>query len=219
MARLTPKEIREHRMALEVWQRPEKVLRRLDEEIHSRMTGEEFFNQPGIEFLRDAWAAATFAKLRGAELVRLVPKDQRWPDFEMRLGGRVEQWEVTEADIPGRRRGAEYRYDPLIPGDRALGLDHQQNYIARAERFPEAIRRASEKKAFRNYSARVSLLIYLNPSDFGTRHQQTVDSFAEATRPAKDRFKEVWILWKGQVHQVWSVSKREPGTDGQETMV
>ena len=210
MSRLTKDKIKQHRAALERWQRPEEMLRHY-EEIRGAMTGEEFFNQPGIQFVRDAWAAATLGTARSAEEVRLIPEPERWPDFALRRNGMTEQWEVTEADIPGRRRGEEYQYDPLIPGDRALGLDHPENYIARAERAPEAIRAACTKKAAKNYSSSVSLLVYLNISDFGARHEQVVSSFPDATRAAKDKFNEVWVLWKNCAYRVWPMVANEAG--------
>ena len=118
------------------------------------MNGEDLFNQPGIEFIREGWAAATFGKAREADGVRLVAATDRWPDFEIRLNERVESWEFTEADVPGRRRGQEYRDDPLMTGDKALGLDHTENYIARAERAPEAIRARCVAKAAKCYGGR-----------------------------------------------------------------
>jgi len=210
MSRLTKDQINRHRAAFERWQSPEEMLRRYDE-IRSQMTGEEFFNQPGLQFVLDAWAAATFGSMCSAEEVRLVPETECWPDFELRRNGTAERWEVTEADVPGRRRGEEYRYDPLVPGDRALGLDHPENYIAWAERAPEAIRAVCTKKAAKNYSDNVSLLVYLNISDFGARHQEVVNSFQDATRPAKDKFKEVWILWKNRTYRVWPTVANEAG--------
>lgn len=167
------------------------------------MSGEDLFNQPGIEFIREGWAAATFGIAREADSVRLVAATVRWPDFEIRLNQRVESWEFTEADVPGRRRGQEYRDDPLMTGDKALGLDHTENYMARAERAPEAIRARCMAKAAKRYDGRAALLIYLNISDFGTRHQEIVKSFPEATAPAKDAFTEVWVLWKARVYPVW----------------
>jgi hypothetical protein len=202
MSRLTKEQIQEHRSACEQWQRPEELLSRC-EKLMASMSGEDFFNQPGLDFIREGWAAAMFGQARKADAVRLVPEATRWPDFEIRLNERVGSWEVTEADIPGRRRGQEYRDDPLMVGDKALGLDHTENYIARAERIPEAIRVCCETKAAKHYGERAGLLIYLNPSDFGTHHQEIVNSFLEATAPAKDSFTEICILWKYRFYPVW----------------
>ena len=202
MPRLTRAQIQQHRSAYEQWQSPEELLSR-SEGLMSSMSGEDFFNQPGIDFIREGLAAATFGKAREADAVRLVAKTDHWPDFEIRLNGMVEAWEITEADVPGRRRGDEYRDDPLMAGDKALGLDHAENYIARAERAPDAIRARCLAKAAKRYGGRAALLIYLNISDFGTRHKEIEECFPWATAPAKDAFTEVWILWKGRIYRVW----------------
>lgn len=202
MARMTKDQIKHHRAAFEQWQGPADMLHQC-ERISDGMTGAEFFNQPGIQFVRDAWAAATFGELRSVDEVRLVPETDRWPDFELRHNSTVERWEVTEADIPERRRGQEYRHDPLGAGDPLLGLDHLENYIAMAERAPEAIRKACAKKANKEYAGRASLLVYLNIADFGVRHDEILRSLGDASAPAKDKFTEVCVLWKGRAYTAW----------------
>jgi hypothetical protein len=202
MTRLTKEQIHQHRSALEQWQAPNAMTSRCTE-LMGTMTGDELFNQPGIEFIREGWAAGTFGVARKAEAVRLIAVIERWPDFEIRVGGEVASWEFTEADVPGRRRGQEYRDDPLKMGDKALGLDQPENYFARAGFAAEAIRARCEAKAAKRYGGRAALLIYLNIEDFGTRHREIVESFATATSPAKDSFTEIWILWKARIYPVW----------------
>lgn len=209
MAKLTKDEIKHHRAEFEQWQEPAEMLSHY-ERISSRMTGEEFFKQPGIHFVREAWVAATLGDLRSVDEVRLIPGRDLWPDFELRHNGKVDQWEVTEADIPERQRGQEYRDDPLLPGDRVLGLDHPENYITRAEFAPVAIRNACTRKASKEYSGSASLLVHLNISDFGARHDEILRSLGEATAPAKDKFKEVCVLWKGRAYTVWRDGKHPP---------
>jgi len=202
MSRLTKEQIRQYRMTFEQWQSPRELLSRC-EDLMSRMSGETLFSQSGLGFIREGWAAATFGALRSAKTVRTVPERESWPDFEMCLQAKVEQWELTEADVPGRRRGDEYRNDPLVPGDRALGLDWPENYIARIDSAPSALRSSCEAKAAKNYSSRAALLIYLNISDFGARHEETIKIFPDATLSAKDSFSEVWVLWKNQCYPIW----------------
>jgi len=54
----------------------------------------DLFNQPGLGFIREGWAAATFAQARDANIVRLVAEKERWPDFELRVGGLTDSWEI-----------------------------------------------------------------------------------------------------------------------------
>lgn len=156
------------------------------------MGGADFFNQPGMQFIREGWAAGKFGAARGAEAMRLVPELERWPDFEMRLYDHVTQWEFTEADVT-RHRGLEYRKRKPRNG----------NYLAAIEHAPGAIRCAAIAKVEKRYAGVANLLVYLNIPSFGARQAETVGSFAECTAPAKDAFTEIWVLWNDRAYPVW----------------
>src|SRR5438552_2697653 len=108
LPRLTRSERKELKRHLDQWQTPEAMLH-LANETGDRIGSTNLFNQSGLTFLIDALTAAEFGQVRQAEMVRLV--DDVWPDFELRIGGRVEQFEAVEADDPARKRGDEYRND------------------------------------------------------------------------------------------------------------
>src|SRR5438876_8062633 len=109
MTRLTKAEMRLHRFTLEAWLRPSEMLKRA-RALMNIMGSEDLFNQAGVDFILEAWAAAQFAKARRALAVRLIATRDRWPDFEVQTRRRaIEQWEVTEVERPRRRRGREYR--------------------------------------------------------------------------------------------------------------
>jgi hypothetical protein len=55
--------------------------------VNDAMGSADFLRQGGVEFLRDAWLAGEFGRHRHSSFARLV----------------------DEADVPGRRRGDEYR--------------------------------------------------------------------------------------------------------------
>jgi len=78
-----------------------------------------------------------------------------------------------------------------------------QKTTLRVSSAPAAIRARCGAKAAKKYRGRASLLIYLNISDFGTHHSETVASFSDATAPAKDAFREIWVLWKDRAYAVW----------------
>ena len=80
MARLTSDEIKMYKTWLTTWRAPSEMSRYV-EQINDQMGSKDFFKQAGVEFLRDAWAAAKFASKRKAELVRLVV--DQGPDFEL----------------------------------------------------------------------------------------------------------------------------------------
>ena len=195
MPRLTAQQLEQHRAAFEKWQSPQDFLSKADG-LMEHMGSEDFFNQPGLAFVREAWAASKFGLERKVESVRLVQGE--FPDFEFRVAARIEQWEFTEADVEERRRGLEYRRGEYRNG----------NYLAHIEQAPHAIKRACESKAAKRYTKKVGLLVLLNIPSFGARQEETVASFPDSTAPAKDAFTEVWVLWNNRAHLVWQAGQR-----------
>ena len=67
----------------------------------------------------------------------------------LKLGDMVETFEMTEADVPERRRGQEYKE---AAKQRCPKDDPVENWVARADKVPEALKLAAEKKAKKGYS-------------------------------------------------------------------
>lgn len=191
MPRLTRERIGDLKQRLAQWQAPEEMMR-LVEPINSTT----LFNQGGLAFLRDAWIAAEFGRIRKAERVRLV--DDAWPDFELELDGQNERYEAAEVDDPARRRGDEYR-------NNTRGVEHDpvEDWIARAEQTPAWIAEVCQKKADKRYQGRANLVIYLNVGEYGIRQKQIEGCFPSATSAVKDHFDAAWILWKAKAYCVW----------------
>jgi len=202
MTRLTKIEIAAHKAWLARWREPTDTEQYV-EDVNDYMGSKDFFNQAGVEFLRDAWAAAKFANKRRAKEVRLVA--EKWPDFELRLNGQVEQFECVEADVPDRRRGDEYRKmeDLAGPDGFLVEDDPVEDWIARAKKVPEALRAAVEKKVGKRYAGKARLLIYLNINEFGVCQQEIESSFQYVTERARDNFEATWILWKEKIYRPW----------------
>ena len=200
MPRLTRKEIAELKPRLAQWQAA-AVMSRVVDDTMERIGSTNLFNQGGLAFLRDAWIAAEFGKLRKAECVRLVA--DTWPDFELAIAGSTERFEAVEADDPARRRGDEYR-------NSAGRAEHDpvEAWIERAEQMPAWLSSACRKKAAKRYGGPASLVIYLNPGEYGIRQKEIEASFASATAPVKDVFDAVWVLWKNQAYRVWQDGQR-----------
>jgi hypothetical protein len=108
MTRLSKPELARHRAWLSDWRTPADMAAYVSTINHS-MGSADFFRQGGVEFLRDAWLAAEFGRHRQSSIVRLIAEREHWPDFETRAGDVIERVECAEADVPGRRRGDEYR--------------------------------------------------------------------------------------------------------------
>jgi hypothetical protein len=165
------------------------------------MGSPNFFRQSGIEFLRDAWLAAEFGRHRQSEWVRLVPERERWPDFEAKTGDVVECVESVEADVPGRRRGDEYRNSENCD-------DPIENWEARADQVPSALAAAVATKLAKRYAGDASLLVYLNISEFGIRRKEIEAAMQPAIAPALPYFRRAWILWMPRLYGPWAASSR-----------
>ncbi len=202
MARLTDDEIKAHKAWLATWRAPSEMSRYVDQ-VNDQMGSTDFFNQAGVEFLRDAWAAATFSSKRNAEYVRLVA--DQWPDFQMRRMEKLQQFECVEADLLGRRRGQEYRDAENRAGSNGIFFEHDpvEDWLARAEQVPAALKAAVEKKIGKFYSEKVELLIYLNIEEFGARQHEIELSFPKVVAQAKAHFEATWILWKDRIYGPW----------------
>jgi hypothetical protein len=62
-----------------------------------------------------------------------------------------------------------------------------------------ALRHAAAAKAGKHYPKSAGLVIYLNLSEYGWRRKEIEAVMHEATSPAKDAFREVWVLWDGRL--------------------
>jgi hypothetical protein len=208
MSRLEKAEIRHTSAWLSNWRTPSEAQAYVDA-LTEQVGDVDFFTQAGLDFIRDAWLAASFGLARNADAVRLVAGE--WPDCELRFGERVEQYEITEADVPGRRRGDQYRERDRRRGPSGILVepDPVENWIKRAEQAPSALRLAAEKKLGKRYGARAGLVVYLNISEYGIRQPEIEGCMAEALAPAGDAFESVWVLWKARAYRVYPAEIEE----------
>ena len=126
----------------------------------------DYFCAPENQWLRDAYLASKFSEYAHARTVRLVDESLGKPDFEVRL--RNENClliEATEADLPGRRRGDEYR-DAKAEGY-PLRHDPGEKWKERRDAIPGQVAAAVERKLRKSYPTDTSLLIYVNLATYG----------------------------------------------------
>ncbi len=197
MAHFTRTAIAELKRQLSEWQSPVTML-----DVIRPIESETLFNQAGLDFLRDALTGAEFCRIRRVRELRLPPAAERWPDFEIRHGGVVEQFEAVEVDDPERERGLEYRSSYKQPDEPTY------DYLSYVDKITGWIEMACRKKVEKQYSKGASLIIHLNASDYGSRPRMPY-SFPEATKLAKDHFKSVRVLWKTKVYRAWRNGKND----------
>jgi hypothetical protein len=117
----------------------------------------------------------------------------------------IERVECVEADIPGRRRGDEYRVAAkTAEGQLAVEHDPIDDWIARADQVPAALSAVIAAKIRKRYAADVSLLVYLNIGEFGIRQVEVEAAMEPAVVPALRYSLRVWILWKARLYGPWT---------------
>ncbi|KCZ93514.1 hypothetical protein [Hyphomonas johnsonii] len=193
----TPNELKAAHAALQLWMTPDEMEARFD--VLSAVSGEYFFIQGGLQFIRDSHIAATFGKARRANRVRLCGGER--PDFEIEVGNVTQLYEATEADLPGRRRGDEYKASLGKPNT----LIHVENAEINANiaAVPGALRARALGKAGGGYDPSWGLVIFLNVATYGFDAGEIEACFEVATKPASSSFSEVWVLWGSEVYRPW----------------
>lgn len=194
---LTANELRTAQADLRQWMTLDEMAARFD--ALSAISGDYFFIQGGLQFIRDAHIAATFAKSRAARRVRLCAGNR--PDFEIDGADGTRLFEATEADLPGRRRGDEYRA--------TLGKPDTMVHVENAEinaniaAVPGALTARAVGKAGGGYDPAWGLVIFLNVATYGCDKEEIEDCMEAATQPAANAFSEVWVLWGRDAYRTW----------------
>lgn len=185
------------RSELSDWMDADAFRLRVDQIIRP-LSRQVFFGQAGLAFLRDAWIAARAATALSSDLVRLVSADR--PDFEIQIDGEIQQFEATEADQEGRRRGDEHELAELTP-------DPAEKWRERFEAIPAALDRVVTKKIGKDYPPGVGLMIYVNLGCYGAFLDEGFPILQSGTAKAKDKFRIVFVMWEGTLYKLWEYGR------------
>lgn len=160
-------------------------------ELHSSLESEVLFNQAGLNFALEAWIAAKFATARRDTSVRLVA--DQWPDIEIRGSKGVQRFEAVETDVPGRKRGKEYKEaaEKERRGDEAWPPPDEK-LKDRSALVGAALRATAKKKVEKRYGGQCSLIIMLNfGGEFGVGAPEIGAILHESTSATASAFEEV----------------------------
>lgn len=191
---LTPKEIKTAYLELGRWQSVDTFARK-ERALRLRNVDADFFVQPQLKFLHDAYVLAKFAARIGADDVRLADRREQWPDGFVRFNKRTTKVEVTSTH-GGRRLGEEYRKP------RSMRFDPVEHWNARADSIPGYLDTSIRDKVSR-YGARYSdcwLVVYLNIDEWGLRQREIEQVIAETMIRYNDHFQEISVFWKGKLY-------------------
>ena len=149
--------------------------------------GRSLLTSPDSAFFRDAHPACQLALLRGSTRVRLGADP---PDFELDMAHGAREFEVAEADTPGRKRNDE------LKGRRELDASWLTPDVAE-----ESLGARAALKSDGRYPPGYGLLILLNlPNPWEEDWPAIETRLLSATAAAKRRFAEVWVLWRGNAY-------------------
>lgn len=156
---------------------------------------------------REGFAAWRFAERRGADSLRLLKEQPSGttPDFEIDLKGELLRYETTEADVPGRKRQAEYRVPRTV--ERMLFTD--------LDTMVAHMRVLAAKKAAKTYDNCRGLVIWVNPPAFAFVPELRWQGLVNGAEPAAAAFEEVWAL-PGTGSLLWHNGIPQPEIRGEE---
>ena len=165
-APLTREEIDDACAELTRWQSTD-AFQNIEKPLRLRNTGPDFFLQPQLKFLHDAYVLAKFAAKIGAEQVRLADRRDLWPDGFVRMNKCAINVEVTSTH-GGRKLGEEYR-EPS-----GWRFDPVQDWHARADSIPGYLNTAISDKVSKYGGGYTDcwLVIYLNIDEWGVRQRE-----------------------------------------------
>ena len=184
------------------WQKPETFFREASRQTREAPTP-ELFIEPRYQDIFDAYGAGLFATIRAEKhpcQVRRIA--DAYPDFALRFQDSAQEFELTEVLRPGRIRGQEYKEDAKrrARGEKPVvrGFDPAEERELAYTCVPKAV----ERKAERNYKPAANLVVLVQLFLF---EPGDVDwgRLSESTRPWKDDFPSIWLLWSNRVYQCW----------------
>ena len=189
---LTPEEIEDARVRLAKWQ-PAEAFSNEVKALCNRCLSPDYFLQPKLKFLHDAYVLAKFARKRDVDAVRLTPHNEVWPDGYVKIQSNTFNVEVTSTH-GDRKLGEEYRH---VKG---WQFDPVEDWVTRANSIPKYLDEVIRNKASKNYGSPCWLVVYLNISEYDIRQIETEQVIAATKARYAAAFIDISVLWKGKLY-------------------
>jgi hypothetical protein len=189
---LTAEEIDAARVRLAEWQSAEAFSKDV-KALCNRCRSPDYFLQPQLKFLHDAYVIAKFARKRSVNEVCLAPRNEVWPDGHVKIQNSTFNVEVTSTH-GDRKLGEEYRH---VTG---WQFDPGENWVARADSIPKYLDETIRNKVGKNYGSPCWLVVYLNISEYGIRQTETEQVIAATKARYATSFVDISVLWKGKLY-------------------
>lgn len=163
----------------------------------------EFMCRSQLKPLREAWAAARFATILSQDRpVSINLERDRFPDFNLRVRGETQLFELVEANRAGRHRSQEYRFAAASEAaGQSLELEHFDPAEEEQAAIP-AIAHVIELKAKKYYKPAPHLLVYVN---FWLDGEPPITNLqaVQITERWRDAFTGFWLLWGSFIVRLW----------------
>ena len=125
----------------------------------------------------------------------LPPREASTPDFAILLQGEERWYETTEADRPGRKRGAETFSETI---------QHiQDDEWVEPEAYLNIIRERTASKARKSYEKCEGLIIWSNAFPIAREHEIDEAWWKLAAEPARAAFPEIWNHFKDRFSRIF----------------
>jgi len=159
-------------------------------QAHDVASPSEFFNRPAHKKTQELWCAARFGQVfslhvKPCSLLVADGDEQTDADFHLEVAGKTLPFQITEVQVPGRRRGDEYKKEKL---PRAT----LESWDSGTQQGPVWVRDALLKKHDRygGEVAGLNLLVYANFQAY----EHDYEELCHATAELASRFASVWVL-------------------------
>lgn len=164
-----------------------------------------FLGKNQYKYIREAWVAGNFAAILATKnTIRVkLGADSDGVDFHILANGEDMPFQQTEALRPGRKRTLEYQ--KVENGEAPATSEFSPD--AELAAIPESLRRAIKGKADRRPTPKPHLLVYVNLETFGD--MLPTGQLVLLTRPWKDSFQSIFLLWANKVVRCWPLRTRE----------
>lgn len=148
------------------WRTP-RTLSRVLSGMRRSYPSETIFCTPTLNrFHRELWAAVVFCNATSSRKVRMTTDDALASDFDvLQRDGTILPVQFTEAMMPGRRRGDQYK--ALAGRKEVVTPDPFDNWYFRRQHIPDALAKSINKKAEKDYASDTALPVYLNIGTYG----------------------------------------------------
>jgi N6-adenosine-specific RNA methylase IME4 len=189
---LTDADLRKNHAELAKSMDPREFQKRADG-LDRRVPSDKKFTDNKYKFVREAWVLAELSKLKPFVEIRLADVAEKWPDGYARTkNGEEVKIEITSAQTPGRRLGAEYRFDE------SKKRDSVEAPIETAEDFAAALEETIRKKVNKQNRG-CALVVEQNIVNAIIKEAEKKEAIRKIKAKYSPEFQHLWILWNGKI--------------------